>query len=71
MNKAKTFRPDINALRALAVALVLLFHFFPTFFAGGYLGVDIFFVISGYLMFSVIEFGLKRHQFSVADFYKK
>jgi peptidoglycan/LPS O-acetylase OafA/YrhL len=71
MNKAKNFRPDINALRALAVVLVLLFHFFPTFFPGGYLGVDIFFVISGYLMFSVIEFGLKRHQFSVAVFYKK
>lgn len=50
----KDFRSDINGLRALAVALVVLFHFGVTGFGGGYAGVDIFFVISGYLMTGII-----------------
>jgi peptidoglycan/LPS O-acetylase OafA/YrhL len=48
------FRPDIQGLRALAVTLVLLFHLFPDFIPGGYVGVDVFFVISGFLMTALL-----------------
>lgn len=48
------FRRDINALRALAVSLVILFHFKVPGFDSGFIGVDIFFVISGFLMTSII-----------------
>src|SRR5205807_7238543 len=44
------FRPEIQALRAVAVAAVVLFHLWPTAVRGGYVGVDVFFVISGYLI---------------------
>ena len=44
------YRPEIDALRALAVTSVIIFHFFPSVLPGGYLGVDIFFIISGYLI---------------------
>lgn len=50
-----TFRYDINALRAIAVIAVLLFHFFPAWVPSGFAGVDIFFVISGYLMTGIIK----------------
>lgn len=50
----KEFRKDINALRAIAVALVVLYHFGVPGFSGGYIGVDVFFVISGYLMTRII-----------------
>ncbi|HCG94243.1 MAG TPA: hypothetical protein DEX20_01310 [Halieaceae bacterium] len=62
------FRYDINAYRAIAVVAVLLFHFFPTYLPLGYLGVDIFFVISGFLMYSIIEQSLDAQEFSVKDF---
>ena len=48
------FRKDINALRAWAVIAVVLFHFEVPFFSGGFVGVDIFFVISGFLMTSIL-----------------
>lgn len=54
------FRPDIQGLRALAVLMVLVFHVFPSAYPGGYIGVDIFFVISGYLISS----GLLKQQAS-------
>ncbi|BDZ62822.1 hypothetical protein GCM10025873_26130 [Demequina sediminis] len=49
---ADRFRPDIQALRALAVTLVVVYHLWPTRLTGGYVGVDVFFVISGYLITS-------------------
>ncbi|CAJ0584126.1 unnamed protein product, partial [Mesorhabditis spiculigera] len=49
------FRPDIASLRGVAILGVLLFHAFPDIFSLGYLGVDIFFVLSGYLMFSILD----------------
>ncbi|MGX5726432.1 acyltransferase family protein [Metapseudomonas otitidis] len=64
------FRQDINALRALAVALVVLFHFKVPGFAGGFIGVDVFFVISGYLMTGIIVKGLERRSFSFLEFYQ-
>lgn len=65
------FRYDINALRAIAVIVVLFFHFNVPFFSGGFSGVDIFYVISGYLMTKIILDGLKKDQFSLLSFYRK
>lgn len=65
------FKSDIQGLRAFAVLLVILSHANIAFFEGGYIGVDIFFVISGYLISSNIEKDLARGQFSFLEFYAK
>jgi len=65
----KDFRHDINALRAVAVVAVLLFHFGVPGFAGGFVGVDVFFVISGFLMASIIITRLQHQTFSLGHFY--
>lgn len=64
-----TFRKDINGLRAIAVLAVLLYHFRIPGASGGFIGVDIFFVISGYLMTGIIFSKLIENKFSVVDFY--
>lgn len=69
--KKSTFRFDINALRAIAVVGVLLFHFKIPYFSGGFTGVDIFFVISGYLMTKIVHTGIVNNNFSYIDFYGK
>jgi peptidoglycan/LPS O-acetylase OafA/YrhL len=63
------YRPDIDGLRAIAVSSVVAFHTFPNFFKGGYVGVDIFFVISGYLISGIIVDAVERDRFSYLDFY--
>jgi peptidoglycan/LPS O-acetylase OafA/YrhL len=63
------YRPDIDGLRALAVLAVVAFHAFPAWFKGGFVGVDIFFVISGYLISSIIFENLSRGTFSFIEFY--
>ena len=63
------FRYDINALRAISVIGVLLFHYKVAWVGGGFAGVDVFFVISGYLMSKIIINGLNRDNFSLAEFY--
>jgi peptidoglycan/LPS O-acetylase OafA/YrhL len=63
------YRPDIDGLRAIAVLAVIGFHAFPTLFPGGYIGVDIFFVISGFLISSIIFRNLEEDRFSYAEFY--
>lgn len=65
----KGYRPDIDGLRALAVLLVVAYHAWPALVPGGYIGVDVFFVISGYLITRLIIDDIARGQFSVADFY--
>jgi peptidoglycan/LPS O-acetylase OafA/YrhL len=64
------FRQDINGLRAVAVAAVLLFHFHPAWLPGGFAGVDVFFVISGFLITGIIMRGLKAGTFTLSGFYK-
>ena len=64
-----TFRADINGLRAFAVLVVMLFHFLPNLVPGGFIGVDVFFVISGYLMTQIIVSKLHLQQFSLKSFY--
>jgi len=64
----KPIRADIQALRGIAVLLVLMYHA-KLGFPGGYLGVDVFFVISGYLMTGLIVAGIERDDFTFSDFY--
>ena len=64
-----TYRPDIDGLRAVAVLAVIGFHAFPSYVPGGFIGVDVFFVISGFLISTLIAQQLDRERFSVAEFY--
>ncbi|MGO4891706.1 acyltransferase family protein [Flavobacterium sp. W21_SRS_FM6] len=63
------FREDINALRAIAVVAVVIFHFNHQWLPGGFAGVDVFFVISGFLMTMIIVKGLEKQTFSILGFY--
>lgn len=63
------FRLDLNGLRALAVTAVLLFHFHIPPFTGGFVGVDVFFVLSGFLMTQIIATGFDKGTFSFFGFY--
>ncbi|WP_150305357.1 acyltransferase family protein [Pseudomonas saliphila] len=65
------YRPDIDGLRAVAVLAVVIFHAFPAALPGGFIGVDIFFVISGYLISTIIYKSLQGERFSYADFYAR
>src|SRR5262245_46861295 len=66
-----TYRPDVDGLRAVAVLAVIGFHGSPEFFPGGYVGVDIFFVISGFLITSIICKQIDQGSFSFFDFYAR
>lgn len=65
------FRLDINTLRSIAVLSVVFFHYRILHFQGGFSGVDVFFVISGYLMTRIISEALDQGNFSLKDFYAK
>lgn len=65
------YRAEIDGIRAIAVMAVLLFHFFPAMFPLGYLGVDVFFVISGFLISSYIIKECDAGKFSYAEFYHR
>lgn len=65
------YRPDIDGLRAVAIALVVAFHGFPAVLPGGFVGVDVFFVVSGYLIAGIILAQLGAGRFSFAEFYAR
>jgi peptidoglycan/LPS O-acetylase OafA/YrhL len=65
------YRPEVDGLRAIAVISVILCHLGTGAFAGGYVGVDIFFVISGFLITQVIVEDLRAGTFSIANFYER
>jgi peptidoglycan/LPS O-acetylase OafA/YrhL len=65
------YRPDVDGLRAIAVTLVLNFHAFPDAVPGGFVGVDVFFVISGFLITGLIARELDVGRFSLIEFYNR
>ena len=65
------YRHEIDGLRALAILPVILYHAFPELFPGGFLGVDVFFVISGFLITGIIFEEVQRGQFSLLNFYAR
>ncbi|MCC2658327.1 MAG: hypothetical protein K0Q76_3435 [Panacagrimonas sp.] len=71
MSADSTYRPDVDGLRAVAIVTVVVFHAFPSALPGGYIGVDVFFVISGFLISSIIFSGLDRGTFSFRTFYAR
>lgn len=68
---SESYRPDIDGLRAVAVVSVVAFHAFPSYIRSGFVGVDIFFVISGYLITSIILNDLLHNRFSLGTFYAR
>jgi peptidoglycan/LPS O-acetylase OafA/YrhL len=66
-----TYRADVDGLRAVAVLAVVIFHAFPELLPGGFVGVDIFFVISGYLICGIIFRSLESGGFSFTEFYAR
>lgn len=65
------YRPDIDGLRAIAILFVLLFHGGLKLFPSGFIGVDIFFVISGFLITTIIHTSLQNNRFSFTEFYSR
>jgi peptidoglycan/LPS O-acetylase OafA/YrhL len=66
---AANYRPDVDGLRAIAVLCVVAYHAFPRKLPGGFIGVDIFFVISGFLITGLIFADLQRQRFTFRNFY--
>jgi peptidoglycan/LPS O-acetylase OafA/YrhL len=69
--QSSKYRPDIDGLRGIAVLSVLLFHTGVRGFSGGFVGVDIFFVISGYLITSILLHDIQQNKFSLISFYDR
>ncbi|HAT4488971.1 TPA: acyltransferase [Legionella pneumophila] len=65
------YRPDIDGLRAIAILLVLIYHGGLSLFPSGFIGVDVFFVISGFLITTIIHESLNKNDFSFFDFYNR
>ena len=70
VNHSLKYNSSIDGLRGIAISLVLLFHIWPEYFSFGYVGVDIFFVLSGYLITQIIYTKLETNSFSLKEFYR-
>ncbi len=68
---AVAYRADIDGLRAVAIVPVVLFHAFPTLLPGGFVGVDVFFVVSGWLIGGIVFAEVERGRFSLLDFWAR
>jgi len=66
-----SYRPDVDGLRAVAVTAVVAFHAAGARVPGGFIGVDVFFVISGFLISSILMKGLERDTYSLSEFYAR
>ena len=72
IDQNRRFRPEIQGLRGLAVTLVVVFHLWPHVLPGGYVGVDVFFVISGYLITGLLaQMALRDGRISLIEFYSR
>jgi len=71
MNTDLTYRPDIDGMRTIAILPVLFFHYGYSVFSGGFVGVDVFFVISGFLITSIIASEIAAGSFTVVRFYER
>ena len=67
----QNYRRDIDGLRAISVLIVLAFHAFPEWVAGGFIGVDVFFVISGFLITGIILNDVDAGRFTILRFYHR
>ena len=65
------YRPDVDGLRAIAVLSVILFHIDKAFLPGGFVGVDVFFVISGFLISRNLLSEIEGERFSLLEFYRR
>lgn len=65
------YLPFVDALRGISIMFVVLYHYFPDNFIGGFVGVDVFFVISGYLITKIIIDKQSKNEFTFLDFYKR
>ena len=70
VNHSLKYNPSIDGLRGVAIFLVLIFHIWPEYFSFGYVGDDIFFVLSGYLITQIIYTKLESNSFSLKEFYR-
>ena len=70
MNHSLKYNSSIDGLRGLSISLVLLFHIWPKYFSFGYIGVDIFFVLSGYLITQIIYTKIESNSFCFKEFYR-
>jgi peptidoglycan/LPS O-acetylase OafA/YrhL len=68
VNPSRKYKPDIDGLRAIAVLAVVAFHGFPEYLTGGFVGVDVFFVISGFLISGIIWDEIEVGTFSLKLF---
>jgi peptidoglycan/LPS O-acetylase OafA/YrhL len=71
MDASPYYRPDIDGVRAVAVSAVVVFHAFPRLLPGGFVGVDVFFVISGFLITQIVRGQIAGQSFSFLDFYER
>ena len=69
MSTTLKYRPDLDGIRALAVLAVIIFHIDAAWLPGGFLGVDMFFVLSGYLITTIISREMQNSSFSFLEFY--